>query len=587
MRKLSILASLLLLAGTAQAADFYVVTPKAKGTASAPAAPITVALSSYTLPPGTVGLPYPGFDLNALLTVTGDAAYAGTGATWQVTNGALPAGLSLSADGQLSGTPTAASSNTFSLQATYKTKTGTQTYDVTVAELMVALNSATPPSGNVSSPYRYDFKSLLAVTGDPAYTSNQVSFSLAGGSVPPGLSLDTHGVLSGIPTTKNTSGSSFQVLASYKTKSGQQAYTIVINGAVLQATAIDAGSGDTVCAVTTAGGVKCWGADSYGQAGGGTSTSGRTTPINVLGLSSGVVQVSEGAYSSCARLTTGGVMCWGRGAEGQLGDGTTVGQNKPTNLVTLPLPALSINAGSSHVCAVTSDHNLYCWGANNAGQLGDGTTTNRPTPIKVPAFANNVASVALGTAFTCAVTTDGAAQCWGEGRNGQLGNGVLASSLTPVAVSGITSGIAELAAGDSFACARINDGAVKCWGHNGYGELGQGNTNVSATPLSVQSIGGSVSSLTAGDYHACVALSSGAARCWGTNPYGQLGDGSATQRTLPTTVSGLTGVTSISGGGHMTCASAASGPACWGYNGYGSLGDGTTTTRYLPTSVSP
>lgn len=197
-------------------------------------------------------------------------------------------------------------------------------------EIVAALAATALPAGEVNQSYSYDLNQLLSVTGDSAYSASDVGWNVASGALPPGLNLGGNGVIAGTPTTKNTLGSSFQVLATYKAQSGQQAYTIVVNGVVLHVIQIVAGQSHT-CAVTAAGGAKCWGYNGNSTLGDGTSTD-RTTPVDVSGL---------------------------------------------TNSVT------SISAGSSHTCAVTTASSAKCWGINNNGQLGDSTTANRATPVDV------------------------------------------------------------------------------------------------------------------------------------------------------------------------------------------------------------
>ena len=202
-------------------------------------------------------------------------------------------------------------------------------------EILVALTGGPAlPAGEVNLPYSYDLKQLLSVSGDSSYNASNVTWSLPSGALPAGLSLGGNGVVSGIPTTKDTVGRSFQVLATYKTKTGQQAYTIVVNGAVLHVTQIAAGGFNT-CAVTTAGGVKCWGDDSYGQLGNDAVLKGQPTPVDVMGLTTGVASVAAGFYHTCAVTTAGGLKCWGDDRYGQLGDDAAL-VSRPTPVDVAP-----------------------------------------------------------------------------------------------------------------------------------------------------------------------------------------------------------------------------------------------------------
>lgn len=233
MKKQIAAAVFSVLALNAMAADYYLVVPF-KHKASSPAtptapqpAPIQVSLNAYTLPTAMENIAYDGFDLNTLLMVTGDANYTGTGSTWRVANGALPNGISLSADGVLSGTPTTAGTMTFTLEAAYKTKSGTQTYQLVVANLTVALSGATLTNGVVGQSYTgYDFKTRLS-SNAPDFDATKATWSIASGALPPGMSLSpTTGVLSGTPTT---SGSfSFDVKATYQAKDGLRTYQVSV-----------------------------------------------------------------------------------------------------------------------------------------------------------------------------------------------------------------------------------------------------------------------------------------------------------------------------------------------------------------------
>lgn len=221
-----LLASALALASISSfAADYYVVAPVPGKKLNASA--ISVSLSTADLPGAEVGVSYT-YNFNQHLQVTGDSAFSGYGVQWSVASGALPAGLTLNAStGVLSGTPTAGGTSSFSLLATYKTKTGSTSYQIGVVNITVALASATPPSGQVGQAYSYDFKPLLSVSGDSGYTGSGVSWSVASGSLPAGLTLGaTTGVLSGTPTASGAA--SFTARASYKNKNADRSYSVNI-----------------------------------------------------------------------------------------------------------------------------------------------------------------------------------------------------------------------------------------------------------------------------------------------------------------------------------------------------------------------
>jgi alpha-tubulin suppressor-like RCC1 family protein len=267
-----------------------------------------------------------------------------------------------------------------------------------------------------------------------------------------------------------------------------------------------------------------------------------------------------------------------------------------------------VSAGFTHTCGVTTEGTAYCWGYNYAGQLGNGTATTVPQPSPVAVAGGlRFAKVSAGFEHTCGVTTGGAAYCWGHSGYGQLGNGDRAGpescnqlnadpcSMTPAAVVGGLS-FATVSAGGLHTCGVTTEGAAYCWGDNTYGQLGNGNRvgpencpfgACSAAPVAVVS-GLSFAMVSAENLNTCGVTTGNAAYCWGYNFYGQLGDGTKTDRTSPVAVAGGLGFTSVSTGGYHTCGLTTEGAAyCWGYNSVGQLGDGTTNGSPVPVRVVP
>jgi hypothetical protein len=230
---IAVAAALLLAAGRAAAASYYVVVPVPNHTADSSA--INVTLNGATLPAGQVGKPYEGFDLKPLLSVSGDAGYTGYGVRWSLAAGGLPAGLVLNSNGTISGTPTAGGTASFQVLVSYKTKAGQQAYQLIVADIKVALTSATPPQAIVGQAYTYDVKPLLSITGDPAYAADSVVWSVASGHLPDGLSLSGAGVISGTPTGASNGPVTLQ--AAYRGVNGQQTYQLVSLNIVVSLTA--------------------------------------------------------------------------------------------------------------------------------------------------------------------------------------------------------------------------------------------------------------------------------------------------------------------------------------------------------------
>ena len=344
---------------------------------------------------------------------------------------------------------------------------------------------------------------------------------------------------------------------------------------------------DHTCALTTGGGAKCWGYNFYGQIGDGTY-SDRHTPVDVTALSSGVAAISAGTFHNCALTTGGGVKCWGNNGYGELGDGKVAANSStPVDVTTLSSGVAAISAGLSHTCALTNAAGVKCWGRNQSGEVGDGTTTERDNPVDVAGLTSGVAAISTGGEHTCALTTGGGVKCWGNNSNGQVGDGTTTERDTPVAVTGLTSGVVAISASRTHTCALTTGGGVKCWGNNGAGQLGDGTTTERDTPVAVTGLTSGVVAIDAGYTHTCALTSSGGVKCWGNNSDGQLGDGTTTERDTPVAVTGLaSGVASISAGGTHTCAlTTGGGVKCWGNNSDGQLGDGTTTSRSTPVNV--
>jgi alpha-tubulin suppressor-like RCC1 family protein len=340
------------------------------------------------------------------------------------------------------------------------------------------------------------------------------------------------------------------------------------------------------CALTTGGGVKCWGYNAYGQLGDNLTTN-RLAPVDVTGLTSGVSAIEAGENHTCAITTSGGAKCWGYNAYGQLGDNSTTYQLAPVDVTGLTSGVSVIVGGEYHTCALTTGGGVKCWGSNIYGQLGDNSTINRLTPVDVTGLTSGVSAIAVGVNHTCAITTSGGVKCWGRNSEGQLGDNTMIQRLTPVNATGLTSGISKLAVGRYHTCALTTGGGMQCWGSNGYGQLGDNSTTNRLAPVDVTGLISGVSAIAAGGYHTCALTASGGMKCWGSNVDGQLGNNSNINRNTPVDVTGLTsGVFTIAGGGYHTCAITTSGGAkCWGRNSQGQLGDDTTVWRRTPVNV--
>ena len=353
------------------------------------------------------------------------------------------------------------------------------------------------------------------------------------------------------------------------------------------ATPIAGGEAHTL-AVNSDGTVSAFGYNGYGQLGNGTLASS-ASPVKVTGLS-GVSEVTAGDISSYALTRSGNVYSWGDNTFGQLGNGTTTGSTTPVQLTGLS-NIMQIAAGNDHVLALNSDGTVEAWGLNNAGQLGNTTSSYSTTPVAVPGLSNVVQVAAGGlpgwAGHSVALKSNGTVWTWGYGKHGQLGQGSATSNPTPTQVSGL-SGIVQIAANGDNTYALKSNGTVYAWGDDGYDQIGNtSSANNQVTPLQVQNLSG-VSSIAADGTAALAIKTNGTVWAWGDNNTGELGDNAACGKYCVTPVQaiGLSTTGSIAGGYVHSLAETINGNVYgWGSNSYGQLGNGTTNVATEPTQV--
>ena len=417
---------------------------------------------------------------------------------------------------------------------------------------------------------------------------------------------------------------------------------------------IAAGSGRHTCAIFDNGSLYCWGYATDGQLGIG-STSSKNSPMFVnLGVGRTAVDISTGASHTCAILDNGSVKCWGDNSKGQLGDGTLSQRTTPTLVTNLGGNAISLSLGDRSSCALLDDGIVKCWGRNDFGQLGDSTTTDRKTPTQVSSFGTGRTAIAItsGLYHSCAILDNKSISCWGYNDYGQLGDGTTSTRSSPVTVINIENLDSPVSISSSYyhTCLMNNSGSIHCWGYNNKGQFGNGDNpntwnylisksssiSLPKTPISVSgscailsdqtakcwgsgesfpeplsfskrystylsgNISTNITNISTYSGHKCALSDAGDVYCWGTSSAGQLGanpsnSNSRVSATSPVLVNGFGNfgqqgrniATQVSVGGYHTCAILDTGLVkCWGANVMGQLGDGTTSLRKTPTPTT-
>jgi alpha-tubulin suppressor-like RCC1 family protein len=525
------------------------------------------SVATTTLPDAVIDQPY-----TAALSATGGTAPY----TWAVTSGSPPPGLSLSAAGSITGTATTGGPASFTVTATDAAgSTATASLTLTVKSLEVYGLVVDP-----GPPVKLIWMAVASATGYQVLRCDGdcTPTTVLGSTTSPGYTDAT-----ALPLHPYT-------------------YAVRATNA--------AGPGPaTQVGVTTTSGVDllAWGDNFNGELGDDTFTD-RSVPVAVTtsGALAGtmVTDIAAGGSNTCA-IASGQVYCWGTNQWGGLGlDPRKWYSDVPVAVSTAGVLAgktvTALTVGYDQACVVASGQ-LYCWGGNYSGQLGDGTTENRFVPVAVSTAGvlagKTVTAMSAGTGSTCVVAS-GQVYCWGRNDHGQLGDGTTTNRSVPVAVSstGVLVGkkVTAVSVGDGHTCAVASE-QVYCWGVNQNAEMGDGTTTERLVPVAVSNTGvlagKSVTAVSVDYFHTCV-VASAQAYCWGSNMSGELGDGVTTNTLVPVTVStagvlaGKT-VTAIAAGIGYTCAVASGQVYCWGSNAEGALGDGATVTYSgVPVAVS-
>jgi alpha-tubulin suppressor-like RCC1 family protein len=351
---------------------------------------------------------------------------------------------------------------------------------------------------------------------------------------------------------------------------------------------VSAGTHHT-CAVTSTDDIYCWGYDVYGALGIGGGANIRSTPMPILDGGDGTwVAVSAGGWAdnshTCGLRSAGQLFCWGADGNGQLGDGEPLeDQFTPSEVAGHSFRWAAVSAGDGHTCAIKTNRRLFCWGLNHSGQVGDGSTVdNRPTPVEVAGRTADWASVSAGHQHTCARKVSGRLFCWGSNGHGQMGvTRDIPGTRRPREVAGGRTDWAEVSAGHRHTCARTTGRRLFCWGDNIAGQLGSGQPNATGVDAPREVAGGGTKwvSVSVSGYHSCARKDTGRLWCWGRDGFGQLGDDTTFgDRSRPVQVAGdRTDWRRVDVGFFHSCAPRRSGAlSCWGHGGLGVLGVGGT-----------
>jgi Alpha-tubulin suppressor and related RCC1 domain-containing proteins len=508
-------------------------------------------------------------------------------------NDHLPAGLSIS-NYTLRGTPTEVGTFYVVVTGTSNSRSLSKKFVLEIQPLTasVTLQGAALPAGRkFETTYNFDVKDYVTPVGmevsDLTFAVSKPAAAALGPDenpgLPAGLSLQ-NGVITGTPS--GVGKYRFIVTATWpRVTSGSAEYTVEITGDTVERKFTTlASAGGATCGVTTAGSVACWGVNGYSQLGDG-STRKSAVPVDVGGINQSVLKATKVAVAdraACALMENGSVKCWGNNSYGQT---ATTANPFATDVETLQSGVTDIAMHASHTCEVVSG-GVKCHGWNFDQEAGGASgTPYLYEPTAVSGVTSGIKQVAVGAGFSCSLSTTGAPKCWGLRTDGRLGNGSTTASgtRTPQAVSNLTSGVKQIALGNAFACAITSSSGVKCWGANSYGQLGDNSTTVRSRPVDVNGLASGVKQISLGHSHACALMNAGTVKCWGLGSYGRLGDGRTLSSQVPVDVVGLSNVKEVVAGYDHTCALLDSGDyTCWGRNNNGQLGDGTFTDRHQP-----
>ncbi len=507
---------------------------------------LTITTSSLDV--GTAGTAY-----SKNLTATGGTSPY----TWEIIDGNLPAGLSLS-DNTISGTPTTAGTSDFIVEVTDSSEpaaTATRSLSITIHSA-VSISTSVLQFG-ASGMY---YNQTLAATGG----SGSYAWSMTSGTLPPGLSMSSNKIL-GKPTKAGSY--QFTVRASDNNTSADR--TLVIN-------------------IKESGYLYTWGDNSKGQLG-NNSTVDRGIPVLSQKLEDSMVCAASGGLHSLAVDVNGNAWAWGNNSKGQLGIGSLTDKTTPEKLGDI-VGIMGVAAGYSHSLALDEYGNVWSWGDNTHGQLGIGSTVAKRTPVEVWEL-EDIVSISAGYDYSLALKSDGTVWAWGHNDKGQLGDGSTTTRRSPVQVKGVggsghLNDVIAISAGYYHALALKADGTLAAWGDNSKGQLGNNSSTASfKNPVAVSSLE-DISAIAAGGLHSLAAGTNGLIWAWGDNSKGQLGIDSTSNKRVPTQADRIDQITSVAAGHYHSIVMDDYGYVwAWGDNSKGQLGIDSTSNKRVPTQV--
>jgi alpha-tubulin suppressor-like RCC1 family protein len=347
------------------------------------------------------------------------------------------------------------------------------------------------------------------------------------------------------------------------------------------------------CLVTWEYKMKCWGYSGHGESGSG-SLSVQSTPVNVYDSEMKSTKAMDvGTYHVCSIDNESQLYCWGYNGQGQLGDSTTTTKSYPTRVTELT-DTLQVSTSAYHTCALNSEWRVYCWGDNAYGQSGNSVGNNQLSPQQITGLGDSrPIMVSAGREHACILLENGTIGCLGRADLGAMGDGSSTETHNVIRWPNLPQGKSaiSLSSGWRHVCAIFDDFSLYCWGSNNNGQIGNGNKTNIFTPIQILDSSYQVVGVTTGQGTTCSWLRNGSALCWGDNAYGQIGNGNNTEMTTPTWVKKHTsnndiGIISMDNSAYQTCAQYDNGAvSCWGKaNSYYGLGDATQTTRYQPST---